>query len=595
MDEKLWWYLARAGGLTAWWLLCLAVLWGLLLSTRLLGDRTPPAWLLDLHRMLGGLALVFTGLHMTGLFFDEWAGFGWSDLLVPMASEYRPGAVAWGVVGLYLLVAIELTSLAKRRIPETLWRWVHRSAFAVFVLATVHTLTAGTDAASRWIQGGAVAVGLGFLFLLVYRLSTGRRPREPRGPGVAPVTEASGRPAEPEPVLAGVAAGASAPVGGTETVPQQAVASPTASSPPVQPRPVFHSLRVSEIIRETADAVSVAFDVPKELAPAFRFDPGQHLTLRTRLGGDEVRRAYSLCSGLADGHLRIAVKHIDGGLASPWVNRRLAVGDVVEVAAPAGRFRTEVNPLHQRHLLGIAAGSGITPILSILKSVLALEPRSRFSLLYGNRDADSTIFRDELAQLQRRYGERLQVVHVFSRCEKAEPRLRGRLGADKLDELAHLLDLASVDDAYLCGPRAMTLELRDALVAHGVDREHVHVELFGGPKATPSAATGGTSTERQSPAAAGAGHSVAVIDRGARSEIAVRADETVLDAALRAGLDLPYSCRDGVCGTCRAKLACGRVQQEGADLTRAEIDAGYVLTCQARPESDGVVISLDDA
>jgi ferredoxin-NADP reductase/DMSO/TMAO reductase YedYZ heme-binding membrane subunit len=589
MDEHLWWYLARAGGLTAWWLLCIAVLWGLLLSTRILGDRTPPAWLLDLHRMLGGLAVVFTGLHMTGLFFDEWAGFGWSDLLVPFSSEFKPGAVAWGVVAFHLLVAIEVTSLLKKRIPDGAWRWVHRCAFVVFVFATVHTFTTGTDGANRWIQGGAAAVALGFLFLLVYRLATGRRPRAPRTPGPA----ASVAPAAPvpEPALAGVGAAPVADPAGTYGMQPAAQPLPTApaTGAPAPNRARFHPLTVREIIRETPDAVSVAFAVPKELAPEFRFEPGQHLTLRTHLGGDEIRRAYSLCSGVTDGELRIAVKRVEGGLASPWVNRELAVGDVVDVATPSGRFRTEINPLHERHLLGVAAGSGITPVLSILKSVLAVEPRSRFTLLYGNRDADSTIFRDKLARLQEKYGDRLRVVHVFSRCDKTEPRLRGRIDADKLRDLEDLLEIHTVDDAYLCGPREMTLGVRDALVERGLERERVHVELFGGP------APGATQTAPL-PTTPGApvARNVAVVDRGARTEVSVNPGETVLDAALRSGLDLAYSCREGVCGTCRAKLACGQVNQDDAELSPAELAAGYVLTCQARPESDGVVISVDE-
>lgn len=591
MDEHLWWYLARAGGLTAWWLLCIAVLWGLLLSTRILGDRTPPAWLLDLHRMLGGLAVVFTGLHMTGLFFDEWAGFGWSELLVPFSSEFKPGAVAWGVVAFHLLVAIEVTSLLKKRIPDGLWRWVHRCAFVVFVFATVHTFTTGTDGANRWIQGGAAAVALGFLFLLVYRLSTGRRPREPRTPSpAAPVVPPA---PVPEPALVGAGAGpvaGSAGAYGMQPAPQPVATAPaTGATAPSRAR--FHPLTVREIIRETTDAVSVAFAVPKELAPEFRFEPGQHLTLRTHIGGDEIRRAYSLCSGVTDGELRIAVKRVEGGRASPWVNRELAVGDVVDVATPSGRFRTEINPLHERHLLGVAAGSGITPVLSILKSVLAVEPRSRFTLLYGNRDADSTIFRDKLALLQERYGDRLRVVHVLSRCDKAEPRLRGRIDADKLRDLEDLLEIHTVDDAYLCGPREMTLGVREALVERGLERERVHVELFGGP----APATGATQTAPL-PTTPGAptARNVAVVDRGARTEVSVNPGETVLDAALRSGLDLPYSCRDGVCGTCRAKLACGQVNQDDADLSPAEIAAGYVLTCQAKPESDGVVISVDE-
>jgi len=562
MDQELWWYLARAGGLTAWSLLCVAVLWGLLLSTRVLGRRPRPAWLLDLHRMLGGLAMVFTGLHLVGLYFDRWAGFGLLELLVPLQSGYRPAAVAWGIVAFYVLLAIELTSLVKARIPDAVWRWVHRSAFVLFLLATVHTFMAGSDGANKWVRGGAVLVCYALVVLTVFRLGVLRqhgRAAARRG-----------------------AATAAAPAG--------AVAGTTAA--PATGRSHFHRLTVREIVRETADAVSVAFAVPRELAPAFRFDPGQHLTLRAHLDGDEVRRSYSLCSGVTDGELRIAVKQVEGGLASPWVNRRLAVGDVVEVTTPAGRFRTEINALHERHLLGIAAGSGITPVLSTPTSVPAVQPRRRITLVYGNRDADSTIFRDKLARLQDRYGERLRVVHVLSRCERTEPPLRGRINATKIAELEHLLDLDTVDDAYLCGPREMTLDVRDALVSRGLERERVHVELFGGAPAPGTAAPGAPSPQAPRSDVV---RNVAVVDRGARSELAVRADETVLDAALRSGVDLPYSCREGVCGTCRARLACGQVSQEGADLTRAEIDAGYVLTCQARPESDGVLISLDDA
>nr|MDQ4007346.1 2Fe-2S iron-sulfur cluster-binding protein [Actinomycetota bacterium] len=554
VDDRLWWYLARAAGLTAWWLLCIAVLWGLLLSTRLLGDRPTLAWLLDLHRMLGGLAVSFTCLHVLGLYLDTWTGFGLTEVLVPLAAEYKPGPVAFGVVGLYLLLAIEVTSLLKRRVPPLVWRWVHRTAFVVFVLATVHMFTAGTDGGNRWLRSAAVLVCYAFAVFTVSRIGGFRRPRRRRMAAAATTTAP--------------AAAAPAKARGGST---------------------FHKLRVQEIVRETPDAVSVAFAVPPDLVPVFRFEPGQHLTLRAHLDGDEVRRSYSLCSGVTDGELRIAVKQVEGGRASPWVNRRLAVGDVVEVATPSGRFRAEPNPLHERHLLGIAAGSGITPVLSILKSVLAVEPRSRFTLVYGNRDRDSTIFRDKLARLQERYGERLRVVHVLSRCQRAEPPLRGRINATKLRELAPMLDLHTVDDAYLCGPREMTLEVRDALVQQGLARDRVHVELFGSP-ATPASSSPAPTTAPGDDTA----YHVAVVDRGARTELAVRGGETVLDAALRAGLDLPYSCREGVCGTCRAKLACGQVRQDGAELTQAEIAAGYVLTCQARPHDDGVVISLDE-
>ena len=565
MDEKLWWYLARAGGLTAWWLLCVAVLWGLLLSTRVLGDRSKPAWLLDLHRMLGGLAVVFTAMHLVGLYLDTWASFTLRQLFVPLESEYRPLAVAWGVVAVYLLAAIEVTSLLRRRLPDVLWRWVHRTAFVVFVLSTVHVFTAGSDAANPWIQGTAVAVGCGFVFLAAYRLMAGRRERRLAGAaGPAPVPG----PADP-----------SSATGPTTT----AVA--PATEPALPGGSTFHALTVTEVNRETDDAVSVAFAVPKGLAPAFRFDPGQHLTLRKRFGDDEVRRAYSVCSGVTDGELRIAVKQVEGGQASPWLTRELVVGDVVDVTGPTGRFRTELNPLHQRHVLGVAAGSGITPVLSILKSVLAVEPRSRFTLLYGNRDAGSIIFRDKLHRLREQHGERLRVVHVLSRSDEVAPPLRGRIAAAKLRELEDLLELDSVDEAFVCGPREMTMDVRDALTELGVDAGHVHVELFGGNGVARPAANGqGDGVERR----------VALQDRGRRTDLVVKDGETVLDAALRNGLGLPYSCRDGVCGTCRARLCGGRVEQPMADLSPAELEAGYVLTCQARPQTQDVVIDLAD-
>lgn len=294
-----------------------AVLWGLLLSTRVLGGRPAPAWLLDLHRLLGGLSVVFTGVHMTALFMDEWVSFGWAELLVPMASEYRPGAVAWGIVALYLLLAIQVTSLLKSRLPDALWRWVHRSAFAIFVLAGVHTFTAGKDAGGPLVRWSAGIIAAAFVFLTTYRLAAGRR-------------------------LSRAAARTAAPLGPSEA----SVAGPAVADR--APGRGFHRLTVADVSRETADAVSVAFTVPADLTRVFRFTPGQHLTLKTVIEGQEERRTYSISSGVGDGELRVAVKRVPGGRVSTWITGELRTGDTVEVSPPGGHFTTEPNPLNER-------------------------------------------------------------------------------------------------------------------------------------------------------------------------------------------------------------------------------------------------------
>lgn len=537
MDPKLWWYLARAGGLTAWWLVSLAVLWGLLLSTRVLGGRSAPSWLLDLHRLLGGLAVVFTGLHVAGLVLDEWVHFGWTDILVPMAASYRPGAVAWGVVALYLLAAIQITSLLKSRVPEALWRGVHRTAFAVFVLGTVHTFTAGTDSGGPLVRWSAAVITAAFVFLVTYRIAAGRRIAKRTPPAPAP---RSGR--------------------------------------------GFHRLTVREVRRETEDAVSVAFDVPPELVGDFRFTPGQHVTLKVTVDGTEHRRTYSLCSGTGEGELRIAVKRVPGGRISSWITSELRAGDSVEVSAPAGRFTTETNPLNSRHLLGVAAGSGITPVAAIVKSVLLLEPHSRCTLVYGNRDPESVMLRAELEALAEKYGERLRLINVFTRHDTGAPELYGRLDQDRFRALAetHAPDAAHADEAFLCGPAEMTQAVSDALIDLGMSQERIHTERFTGKApATPSPDT--------------AAHDVTIIDRGTKTTVTVRPAESVLDAGLRAGLDLPYSCQEGICGTCRAKSTAGPVRLDDCDLDQADKDAGYVLACRTRPRDDTAVIDFDQA
>lgn len=352
---------------------------------------------------------------------------------------------------------------------------------------------------------------------------------------------------------------------------------------------VFHTLRVKDVRRETADTVSVAFDVPTELADAYVFAPGQHLTFRIPgPDGDELRRSYSISSGLDDGELRVAVKNIPGGVFGVYANETLKAGDELEVMTPAGRFTTALDPAHAKSYLGIAAGSGITPIISLVRSVLGREPKSRFTLIYGNRGPATVIFREELEDLKDRYLGRLELIHVFSREQQQTPLLNGRIDAEKLKLLSErLLDLASYDEVFVCGPEQMTLSLREMLVELGVDAKHVHLELFGSHAApAPAPRPHRDSTE---------GHrKLTVILNGIKTEIDAHPDDTVLEAGQDAGLDLPFSCRGGVCATCRAKLLDGKVEMTvNYALEEWETQAGFVLTCQSHPTTESLTVDYD--
>ena len=334
----------------------------------------------------------------------------------------------------------------------------------------------------------------------------------------------------------------------------------------------FQPLTVSEVRRETPDAVSVRFAVPPRLAPDFRFRPGQHVLLRARIDGSVVIRPYSICSGATDGELRIAVRQLPGGRMSTWVNGTLQVGDVVDVAPPAGTFATDLHRLAGRHVLGIAAGSGITPVISVVSSVLAVEAGSRCTLVYGNRTAASTLFAARLADLQRRHPDRLRVVHLRSREAARPPVLPGRIDRDVLRALADRGDLDGVEEAYVCGPATMVAEVRRGLVDDlGLLPERVRTEVF-------SAA--GTRQERTAGAADG---TVRIRHRGAEHTVPVAAGETVLDAGLGAGIDLPYGCRAGACATCSARVS---------PAARHEAAPSIVRTCQASPV-DGSIVDFD--
>src|SRR6188474_383021 len=339
--------------------------------------------------------------------------------------------------------------------------------------------------------------------------------------------------------------------------------------------PRFHRLAVNDLRREAADAVSMTFTIPKELEDDYGFTPGQYLTLRTTMDGEEVRRSYSICSGPDDGELRIAVKKVDGGAFSNWAADELKSGDELDVMTPTGRFGVAHAPDEARTYVGFAAGSGITPILSIVKGVLAREPNSRFFLFYGNRSTTNMLFLEELEELKDRFMQRLSLFHVIS-GEKVRVLLRS------------LVPAASVDHVFICGPIGMSEDIEATCREIGIADERIHVERF------VSEFGGKPRPKKVIQASAPPKAMASLIIDGKRREVPVAEEESILDAALRAGMDLPFACKGGMCSTCRAKLVEGDAQMEvNYSLEPWELKAGFILTCQARPCSDKVVVDYD--
>jgi ring-1,2-phenylacetyl-CoA epoxidase subunit PaaE len=357
-----------------------------------------------------------------------------------------------------------------------------------------------------------------------------------------------------------------------------------------QPRrhAVLHELRVAEVAPLTEDSVTITFDVPEELLGEYDFTQGQHVSVRCRVAGDEVRRNYSICTPAGSGVLRIAVKRLEGGVFSSYAHSRLRAGDVLEVMTPTGRFHTPLDATRRRHHAFVAAGSGITPVLSLLATTLAVEPRSRVTLLYGNRTATSIMFIEELCDLKNRYPERFQLVHVLSRERQESELLSGRLDPERLGRLLDaLVDPAGVDEWFVCGPTAMIEGARATLAGRGVDTTRVHTELF---HAGPAPAR----PPRTARAAEGTSRVTVVLDGRSSSFDLAPGGECILDAALRVRSDAPFACRDGVCGTCRARVLEGAVTMDSNQaLEREEVDAGFVLACQSHPESPAVTLDFD--
>ena len=345
----------------------------------------------------------------------------------------------------------------------------------------------------------------------------------------------------------------------------------------------LHPLRVSAIDELTDDAVAITFAVPEELRDDYAFSHGQHLSIR---GGDDVRRSFSICTPPSTGVLRIAVKRLPGGAFSDGVVGSLQVGDELEVMTPAGRFTTELDPTARKRYVAVAAGSGITPVLSIVAALLEGEPGSFVTLVYANRTSRSVMFLDEVHDLKDRFPTRLQIVHVLSREQQDVELLSGRLDAERFTRIVEAFGLREADDWFLCGPQEMVTSLREALVDLGAGR--VHTELFHAdptPRAPVAALVDGADGAAQ----------VTIRLDGRASDFPLRPDgPPVLEAALDVRSDLPFACKGGVCGTCRARLVEGTVQMDANyALEPDEIERGYVLTCQSHPTSSKVVLDYD--
>ncbi|RYG02137.1 MAG: phenylacetate-CoA oxygenase/reductase subunit PaaK [Chitinophagaceae bacterium] len=352
----------------------------------------------------------------------------------------------------------------------------------------------------------------------------------------------------------------------------------------------FHPLRISSIRQETPECISVVFDIPEDLQQQFKFTQGQSLTMRKTIAGEEVRRTYSICSSPFDQELRVAIKKQEGGLFSGFAHDLLRAGDTLDVMEPIGKFYTQLDPTQKKNYLAIAAGSGITPVLSLIKTTLATEPYSRFTLVYGNRNRNAIIFFEELEAIKNKYLQRFQLIHVLSR-EKTETLVNsGRINAEKLAQLEKLISYSQIDEIFLCGPEEMIFGAKAFLEKKNIDTRKIHFELFTTPGIKQSQASRASSI---APLENKSAITIKLDGRTFEFELGLNAGP-ILDAALKEGADLPYACKGGVCCTCKAKLLEGEVEMDVHwGLEDEEIKQGYILTCQSHPLTDKVVIDFD--
>jgi ring-1,2-phenylacetyl-CoA epoxidase subunit PaaE len=362
--------------------------------------------------------------------------------------------------------------------------------------------------------------------------------------------------------------------------------------------PRFHSLRVARILPEAAGSVAVAFHVPADMHSIYAFEPGQYLTLRATIDGVDQRRSYSICctrSHLKEHHeLVVGIRPMEGGVFSNWAAKVLKVGDMVQVMTPDGRF-TSKRP-RALHRVGFAAGSGITPILSIMASTLEEQPESKFTLVFGNRRMSSVMFNEALQDLKDRYPNRLTLIHILSQQAQEVDLLQGRIDGDKVRAIIDaLLPVGSMDEVFICGPEAMIEATHSALIQAGVPEKNVHAERFTSPTLEALPADQRLAAAQSGKVTSQGDIALTVVLDGKEHHIRMGADQFVLDVAMASGLDLPFSCKGGVCATCRCKVMSGHVAMDkNFGLEKWETDKGFVLSCQARPTTASVTISYDE-
>ena len=353
----------------------------------------------------------------------------------------------------------------------------------------------------------------------------------------------------------------------------------------------FHKLKVKEVKTETPDCVSIAFVVPQDLQTQFLFEQGQNITIKKEIDGEEVRRSYSICSAPFENELRVAVKKVEGGKFSNYANTLLKAGDILDVLPPTGKFNTKLQITNHKQYLAFAAGSGITPVVSIIKTTLQTEPESQFTLVFGNRGRHSIIFFEELEALKNKYLNRFNLINILSREKTDAPISFGRIDPDKLSELNKLIDYKNTDEFFICGPEEMIFCVKDFLEQMNIDKKKIHFELFTTPGQNKSSVISSRSS---------------VANSGPKSKITVKLDgrsfdfdlgfnsENILDAALKQGADLPFACKGGVCCTCKAKLLEGEVEMDvNWGLEQEEVEQGYILTCQSHPKTEKVIVDFD--
>ncbi|MBS1915047.1 MAG: phenylacetate-CoA oxygenase/reductase subunit PaaK [Bacteroidetes bacterium] len=355
----------------------------------------------------------------------------------------------------------------------------------------------------------------------------------------------------------------------------------------------FHKLTIKDIRNETAECISVAFSIPEELKDTFRFVQGQNITIKVFINDEEVRRSYSICSSPLENELRVAIKKVEGGKFSSYAHT-LKKNDILEILPPTGKFYTELNPFHKKNYIAFAAGSGITPIISVIKTTLATEPKSSFTLIYGNKNRSTIIFKEELEAIKNRYMDRFVLHHILSREQTDAEINHGRITAKKCDALSEkLINIKNMDEFFICGPEQLIFSVKDWLEKNNIDRKKIHFELFTVPGEKLEVRSEKIEVRK-------------VKDSEKISQVTIKQDGiafgfelqyedlSILDAAIKQGADLPFSCKGGVCSTCRAKLVEGKIEMEhNYSLEADELEQGFILTCQSHPRSEKVVIDFD--